>query len=147
MIESYVGASTAAAIQAARQRAKATAGVIRFVDTYTAWEVNRPAGWSDGSTVEAKAQVETGVGRLIEQGAGGPQGGETVIHVESPYRFQTYAFDPDTLIASGIATGNLLVVNGARLFRVDAIKRSDSDNPLMNVYVTELFSTPMPGGG
>lgn len=109
-------------------------------DAYACWTVNRSAGWADGAGVEAQELVETGTGKLYANGAGGPQSGEMVIHVESPYRFRTVA-------TAQIETGNLLVLNGDRLFRVDVAKREHVDDELMDVYLTELFSTPLPTGG
>lgn len=106
-------------------------------DTYECWTVNRPAGWADGAAVEAQRRTVSGLGRLSANGAGGPQAGELVIHVESPYRFQVHATAP-------IESGNLLVINGTRLFRVDVVKRGDIKARFMDVYLTELFSTPMP---
>ena len=137
--EPYVGAGTVATIRAAKARARATTAAITFADTYTCWRVNRPAGWEDSTSVETQGLVESGVGRLRPNGAGGPITGEMVIAVESPYRLRTWA---DALID----TGHLLVVNGARLFRVDLPKRGGAGDPLMDVYVTELFKTPLPEG-
>ena len=108
-------------------------------DTYACYATNRGAAWEDGTDVETTALVETGTGKLYAHGAGGPQAGDTVIHVESPYRFRTTA-------DSAIDTGHLLVVNGARLFRVDVPKREADADLLMDVYVTELVATPMPEG-
>lgn len=106
-------------------------------DEYVCWTVNRPAGWSDGQGVEAEQVVETGTGKLYANGAGRPQSGDLVIHIESPYRFRT-------LTTTAIASGNLLVLNGERLFRVDVAKPEHVNDQLVNVYMTELFSTPMP---
>src|SRR5665811_2250052 len=103
-------------------------------DAYTCWAVNRPAGWVDGDGAEGTDPIGAGTGKLYENGAGGPQSGEQVIHVESPYRFRT-------LSTAQIDTSNLLVINGDRLFRVDIGKREAKTDLLMNVYVTELFST------
>lgn len=106
-------------------------------DTYVCWTVNRPAGWADGAAVEAEAVVGTGVGKLYANGAGRPQAGDLVIHLESPYRFRT-------LTTNVIESGNLLVLNGERLFRVDVAKPEDINDQLVDVYMTELFSTPIP---
>jgi len=106
-------------------------------DTYTCWTVNRPAGWADSTSVEALAVVETGTGKLRANGIGGPQTGEMVVNIESPFVFRTAATD-------GIQPGNLLVINGERLFRVDNPKPEYGADRLMSVGVTELFQTPMP---
>ncbi len=137
MVSSLLGARQVAQLKVTRQRGFQT--VQQFWDDgYACWTVNRPAGWSDGAGVESLALIEMAMGKLYEQGAGGPQSGEQVIHVESPYRLRTLA-------TSLIDTGHLLVINGARLFRVDLPKREGDDDVLMNVYLTELFNTPMPG--
>ena len=107
-------------------------------DTYDCWTVNRGIGWADNTAVEAVELVESGTCRLYPNGAGGPQSGEMVIHVESPYRVRTLA-------TSSIDAGHLLVINGARLFRVDVAKRGKTEDVLVDVYLTELFATPMPG--
>ena len=107
-------------------------------DAYTCWTVNRPAGWADGTDVEAQAVVASGTGKLYANGAGGPIAAEgMVIHTESPYRFRTFASDP-------VENGHLVAINDARLFRVDVVKREGADDRLMDVYLTELFATPMP---
>lgn len=106
-------------------------------DTYVCWAVNRPAGWQDGATVEAQEVVETGTGKLYANGAGRPQASDLVISLESPYRFRT-------LTTSRIKSGNLLVINDTRLFRVDIAKPEDAGDQLVDVYLTELFSTRMP---
>ena len=106
-------------------------------DTFDVWTVNRSAGWADGAGVEAQVKVASDVGRLYANGAGGPQAGEMVINIESPYLLRTVASAP-------IESGHLLVINGTRLFRVDVAKPEGVDNLLMDVYLTELFSTPMP---
>ena len=106
-------------------------------DTYTCWTVNRSTGWEDGESVEAKAVVESGTGKLRANGIGGPRATEMVISLESPYVFRTLA-------SAAIAPGNLLVINATRLFRVDTTKPEHSDDLLMDVGVTELFTTPMP---
>lgn len=106
-------------------------------DAYDCWKVNRPAGWADGTGAEAQEKIESGAGKLYANGAGGPQSGDLVISIESPYRFRTLA-------DAAIESGHLLVLNGQRLFRVDVAKRENVDDELMDVYLTELFSTPMP---
>lgn len=106
-------------------------------DAYTSWKVNRPAGWTDGGSVEAQQSLESGYGKLYANGKGGPQSGEMVIHLESPYRFRV-------LTTANISAGNLLVINGDRLFRVDVTKPEHEGDVLMDVYLTELFSTPKP---
>lgn len=108
-------------------------------DTYTCWTVNRSAGWADSTSVEAQEKTSSGAGKLYASGVGGPQSGEMVVYLESPYRFRTLA-------TAEIETGNLLVINGDRLFRVDIAKREHVDDQLMDVYLTELFTTPMPEG-
>lgn len=105
-------------------------------DAYECWRVDRPAGWADSKAVEAQELIEAGTGRLYANGPGGPQGGEMVISIESPYRLRTLS---DSLIDSG----HLLVI-GNRRFRVDIAKRR-GDEPLMDAYLSELFSTPLPG--
>ncbi len=131
------GASTAVTIKKIRERMFWTTPQL-WVDDYTCWTVDRPTGWSDGTSIEAKAMVGEGRGKLRANGAGGPQSGDNVIHIESPYRFRTWADAP-------IETGHLLVVNEERLFRVDITKPGDADKLHMDVYLTELFLTPMPG--
>jgi hypothetical protein len=111
-----------------------------YEDAYTCWTVNRDAGWEDSDAVETQVQVETGIGKLRANGPGGPQGEEGIIHLASPYRLRT-------LTTSLIEPGHLLVINGDRKFRVDAAKREHAADYLMDVYLTELFATPMPGGG
>ncbi len=139
MVAPLLNARQVARLKVTRQRGFET--VQRFWDDhYECWTVNRPAGWEDGAGVESQKRIGGGAGKLYEQGAGGPQSGEQVIHIESPYRLRTMA-------VSLIDTGHLLVINGARLFRVDVVKPESDDDPLMNVYLTELFNTPMPGAG
>lgn len=106
-------------------------------DTFDCWTVNRPAGWSDSDSVEVKTKKGNGRGKLYANGAGRPQGSEMVIHLESPYRFRTVSDAP-------IESGNLLVINGERVFRVDVAKPEHAEDVLMDVYVSELFSTPNP---
>ncbi len=106
-------------------------------DVYECWTVNRGAGWPDSTQVEALEVVETGTGKLYANGAGRPQAGDLVINLESPYRFRTVA-------TTGIRSGHLLVINGTRLFRVDVVKPEAADDLLVDIYLTELFSTQMP---
>ena len=114
-------------------------------DAYDCWRVNRPAGWADSTAIEAQELIESGSGKLYANGGGGPQSGEIVISIESPYRFRTVS---DSLISAG----HLLVLSGVqpdkptRLFRVDLAKRESVDDELMDVYLSELFSTPLPEG-
>lgn len=107
-------------------------------DQFCCWEVDRPHGWQDSTSIEGQRITCYGWGKLYPNGVGGPAGGDMVIHVESPYRFRAQAVDP-------IETGNLLVLNGSRLFRVDTTKVGEGESVLMDVYLTELFLTPMPG--
>jgi hypothetical protein len=139
MVARLLNAADAAAFDAALQQLQRDIHDFRHPDAYQCWRVNRPAGWKDSTDVEAQALVESGTGRLKANGAGGPQTGEMVITIESPYRFTTLA-------DAAIETGHLLVINGQRLFRVDLPKRAGETDLLMQVYVTELFQTPMPEG-
>lgn len=139
MVAPLLDAQSAAEFQAALHQLQADIHARLYTDAYQCWTVNRPAGWKDSTDVEAQALVESGTGRLKANGAGGPQTGEMVITIESPYRFTTLA-------DAAIETGHLLVINGQRLFRVDLPKRAGETDLLMQVYVTELFQTPMPGG-
>lgn len=106
-------------------------------DTYECWKVSRPEGWVDDEHVEADIILESGFGKLYANGKGGPQTGEMVIHLESPYRFRT-------LTTADIQSGNLMVINGSRVFRVDITKPEHDGDVLMDVYLTELFNTPVP---
>ncbi len=113
-------------------------------DAYDCWRVNRAAGWADSTSVEAQELIESGAGKLYANGQGGPQVGEGMIALDSPYRFRTEA-------SCLIDTGHLLVLSGVqpdkptRCFRVDVAKREDVNDVLMDVYLTELFTTPVPG--
>lgn len=119
--------------------------------SYDCWRVKRPNGWVDGSGVETDVIVESGYGRLYPNGPGGPQSNEAVIFLESPYRFRTD-------VRAGFRSGYLLVIGvpgdpnahgpmeSFRLFRVDNVKPGNPDSVLMDVYLTELFNTPYPGG-
>lgn len=120
-----------------RRAAQETKANNDFMDAYACWTVNRSSGWADGNGVEAQSILETGFGKIYANGAGGPQGGDMVVHLESPYRFRTHT-------TANIESGNLLVINGDRLFRVDVGKPEDAEDHLMDVYLTEMFSTPMP---
>lgn len=128
------------------------------VDDFDCWRVNRPAGWADSTTVEVQERIAHGKGKLIPNGAGGPSAGlqtESVIFLESPYRFRTLAFDPTSDMPVLIEPGHLLVLRGqkvhgkrihpARTFRVDVVKRGADDDLMMDVYLSELFTTPTPG--
>lgn len=137
-MDRLLDAATAAEFKGGIAQLQADVHDFLHTDVYACWTVNRPVGWADSASVESQGQIGVGTGKLYEQGAGGPQSGEQVIHVESPYRFRT-------LTTSPIDTGHLLVVNGQRLFRVDVVKRESDDDRLMNGYLTELFNTPMPG--
>ncbi len=139
MVRPLLSARQVARIKVTRQRGFET--VQRFWEgPFQFWTVNRPAGWEDGVGVETQGRIGGGIGKLYEQGAGGPQSGEQVIHIESPYRFRTES-------SHAIETGHMLVLDNGRRFRVDLPKREGDDDPLMNVYLTELFNTPMPGAG
>lgn len=128
---------------------------LNYADEYDCWRVNRGPGWADSTAVEATERIGHGMGDLIPQGPGGPQASEMVISLESPYRFNTLAFDPETNDPVRIESGHLLAIRGhadngqsetgQRLFRVDLVKRGRDTDLLMDVYLTELFSTPMPG--
>lgn len=120
-----------------RRAAQDTKAAHDFMDVYVCWTVDRSDGWADRDSIEAQAIVEEGTGKIHENGKGGPQSGELVIHLESPYRLQTVA-------TTAIESGNLLVLNEKRLFRVDIGKPEDAEDQLVDVYLTELFSTPMP---
>lgn len=118
-------------------------------DTYTCWTVNRPAGWADSTSVEALGVVESGTGKLRANGVGGPQTGEMVVSLESPFVFRTEAWRPhpdvpELRMETDIQPGNLLVINDTRLFRVDTPKPEYGDDRLISIGVTELFQTPMP---
>lgn len=113
-------------------------------DAYDCWRVNRGETWADSTSVEAQELIESGTGKLYANGEGGVSPGlvaEGVLALDSPYRFRTVA-------DSSIGTGHLLVLSGVqpdkptRLFRVDDVKRTGS--VLMDVYLTELVSTPLP---
>ena len=136
MVRPLFPAATAAKLKVVRARGFETIRLFHD-DAYACWTVNRSAGWADNTAVEAQAAVETGYGKLYANGKGGPQSGEMVIHLESPYRFRALA-------TANIVSGNLLVINTDRLFRVDIVKPEDTDDLLMDVYLTELFNTPIP---
>lgn len=136
MVRPLFSAATAAKLKVVRERGFETIRLFHD-DAYACWTVNRSAGWADSTSIEAQAIVESGLGKLYANGKGGPQSGEMVIHLESPYRFRT-------LTTANIHAGNLLVINEDRLFRVDITKPEDTDDLLMDVYLTELFSTPKP---
>jgi quercetin dioxygenase-like cupin family protein len=92
-----------------------------------------------------------GKGELIEAGSGGPQLGEAVIHVESPYRFQTVAsaFETVPRIAGHSepdVTHCVMVINGTRLFQIDALKVESAHDLIVNVYLSERFDDPLPQG-
>lgn len=119
-------------------RARGFATIREFHDdAYTVWKLNRASNWEDGTSVDGATSIESGTGKLYSNGAGRPQGVEGMIHLESPYRFRCLA-------TAQIESGNLLVLNGARLFRVDIGKPEDVDDDLMDVFLSELFNTPMP---
>lgn len=119
------------------------AGTVRLFhdDSYAVWIRVRPDGagasWDDGTTGERWEQNGAGTGKLYENGAGGPTTGEDVIYVESPYRFRT-------LTSAAFDTTMHLVINGQRLFRVDAFKVEDIDDRLANAYLSELLDHPLP---
>lgn len=136
MVRPLFSPNTAAKLKHLRQRGFETVRMFHD-DAYACWVVNRPAGWVDGDALEAQQLVASGVGKLYANGKGGPQAGDMVIHLESPYRFRTLASDP-------IEAGNLLVLNASRVFRVDVVKPEDVDDQLMDVYLTEMFTTPIP---
>lgn len=129
-------AATAARLKAIRQDGFDTIRMFHD-DTFACWETDRGVDWADDGSAEGQRLVVSGTGRLYEHGPGGDVSGENVIHVESPYRFRTLA-------DAAIEPGNLLVINETRLFRVESTKPEDTDDRLMNVYLMELFNTPMP---
>jgi hypothetical protein len=106
-------------------------------DTYTVWRVSRDGTWVSSTDAETRGLVASGTGKLYENGAGGPTSGDTVIHIESPYRLRTTA-DVD------IQDGDWLVLNGTRVFRVEVGKREAEADTLMNVYLAELFGVEVP---
>lgn len=113
-------------------------------DSYACWKVDRESGWPDGTQVETDKASGSGTGKLYANGSGGPQSSEMVVFVDSPYRFRT-------LVTAGIDIGDLMVIQVGdepsgkkRLFRVDVTKPAGIDAVLMDVYLTELFSTPLP---
>lgn len=130
MVSPFLSSATATKIRALAQRGQATTAQF-FTDTYAAYEVNRPEGWATGTVQESDVLRGTGTGKLRANGAGGPQAGEHVITIESPYVFRTWAAEP-------IQTGDELIVNGDRIFRVDLAKREGDDDLLMDVYCTEI---------
>src|SRR5215204_3222797 len=93
MVTPFLSTATASRIKTLRERGQAT--VRQFHDdTYAAWEIDRPDGmtsWDDGTADERWVAVGAGTGRLYENGQGGPVADETVISIESPYRFRTLA--------------------------------------------------------
>ncbi len=140
MVTRLLDAASAAEFRASIAQLQRDFADFIYTGPFQFWTVNRPAGWEDGVGIETQGRIGAGTGKLYEQGAGGPQTGEQVIHIESPYRFRTEA-------SHAIETGHMLVLDTGRRFRVDLPKREGDDDLLMNVYLTELFNTPMPGTG
>lgn len=108
------------------------------VDAFAVWVQRRPSGWDAGIDPEAWVQIGAGTGKLYEHGAGGPTTSEGIIFPDSPYRFRTLA-------SAALEEGQYLVLNGARLFRIDAFKIEDIEDLLANAYVKELFGSELPG--
>lgn len=121
------------------------------------WQRDRPLGaWDDGSAAEGWRTLASGLGKLSENGAGGPAMPEGIVHPESPYRLRCAAADlpddPEALIggddrSAPDRTHLYLSVEGDRLFAVDAIKEEGSEDRLASMYLRELFGFPMPQEG
>ena len=121
------------------RRLEDTMKTIFWDVTWTAYRIDRPTGtWDAGAEPEAWEAVASGTGRLSENGAGGPVQGETVISIESPYRFRTLAA---VAFTPGITW---LVINGDRLFRVHAFKVEDDGDTLANAFLEEVFGRDLP---
>lgn len=118
-------------------------------DHYTIWTLDRPTNtWDAGTAPETWQPWASGTGRLYENGAGGPTAREGIIYPESPYLFRMLvtAFDvvqkPDQ--SEPDITPCYLVINGTRLFKVDAFKIEAIGNVLANAYIHELFDRSLP---
>jgi len=139
----FLSEASATRINRVRQRGAVTA-VLFWPDTYEEWVQHRPetngASWDTATAGEAWTARGTGTGKLFENGAGGPTTTGDVIYVESPYRFRTHA-------SAGFDSTTFLVINGTRLFRVDAFKVEDQNDLLANAYLSELIDTPLPVAG
>ena len=111
------------------------------MDTFASFALDREDSgadtWDNGKKGEAWIQVATGEGKLSANGEGGPTIGEGLIYMQAPYVFRTD-------LASGIVANQRLVINGSRLFKVEAAPIEDSEKPIIRAYLAEIFGVPLP---
>jgi len=118
-------------------------------DAFTLWKRDRPLGsWDAGESREGWELLSRGTGSLAENGAGGPTESEGIVFPDSPYKFRTAVAELPADDVDGQSAPDrshlYLVLNGARLFAVDAIKREGKEDLLANVYLRELFNQQLP---
>lgn len=131
MVERLIDSETGAIFRDTLRQLQEDVHTELHTDAYAVWRVSRGGTWVSDISAEARSLVEIGTGKLYENGAGGPQAGEMVIHVESPYRFRTLA-------TADIEDGDWIVLNEDRVFAVDVGKRESVSDVLMNVYMAEI---------
>ena len=123
-----------------------TSGLQELQDKYSptsfvAWRKKRPASgedtWDNGRADEGWETVVSGNGILRTNGSGGPVIGEDLIYQQAPYQFRTDR-------AHGLTAGMWLVVDGVRLFKVEAVPLEDDEKPIVTAYLSEVFGVALP---
>lgn len=146
MLESTNSARLRKRLRLAAQQTKAAND---FHDMFEIWTADRPIGtWDSGAVLESLTLKTSGDGKLYAEGSGGPISSESMIVLESAYRFRmrTSVLDSFKEDGKGIPdiSGSVLVVNRSRMFVIDNAKPEDQDDYLMDIYLTELIGKPIP---
>ncbi len=114
------------------------------------WRRDRPSGWVSETTPERWVRIATGLGRLRENGSGGPVIGDGQIYQQAPYRLRVdeSAFDAFRMPTAGKSEHDVssawLVIEGVRLFKVTAFAPRAGERQHANAYLSEVFDAELP---
>lgn len=128
---SYIGVNAAQSIKQAFRNLEKTIEVVFWDVQWHAFIKARDADWDTGVADEEWVYVDSGIGRLRENGLSGREASQDIIFMDSPYRLRTIATAP--------LTDYTWIVINDRFFRVDAFKPREGERTHANAYLTEVF--------
>lgn len=141
----FISQRAAEATKLLRARAQMTKYLRYLTDAGQVFELVRPANtWDAGAERERYAAGPVVRCKVYSLGAGGPRITDVIVPT-SPYRVRVLAADflgPNGEVPS--IMNRLLVVNNARVFRIDDLKVDDGDDLLADLYVTEQPGAALP---
>lgn len=151
MVKRIISARTAGTIDRLLLQVQTDIHDFMHPDTYQLWTLDRDQNWTV-SSVEGWTLLGEGTGKLRESGTGSAAGDaeyvQGMVVPNAPYTFRMPANALDPLKHDGMSdpdvTSAYLVINGDRLFTVDAFKTGSEAGLLANAYVTEVHDAPLP---